>query len=157
MNPRVIAGSVVAAMAVATPFIAGWESKQNDPYRDIVGVQTVCYGETRVQMRRYSDSECSALLIKAVGEVMQPVIDCTPGLVNRPNQLAAATSLAYNAGVSAYCKSTVARKFNEGDFIGGCEAFRFWVYSGGKKVNGLVRRREAEIELCKNGLAAGGR
>ncbi len=152
MNPRLIAGSIVGAMAIATPFIAGWEGKRNDPYRDIVGVQTVCYGETRVAMRRYSDSECSALLIKAVGDFMQPVIDCTPGLINRPEQLAAATSLAYNIGAGAYCRSTIAKRFNAGDLRGACDGFRAWVNAGGKRVQGLVNRREAERKLCLTGL-----
>lgn len=152
MNPRVIAGSIVAAMAVATPFIAGWEGKRNDPYKDLIGLDTVCYGETRVPMRRYSDSECSAMLIKAVGDFMQPVIDCTPGLINRPSQLAAATSLAYNIGDGAYCRSTVAKRFNAGSFRAACDGFLVWVNAGGKRVQGLVNRREAERKLCLTGL-----
>lgn len=147
-----IAGGIIAAMALAVTTIATWEGKRNDPYRDIVGVQTVCYGETRVAMRRYSDAECSSLLIKATGEFMQPVVDCTPVLINMPNQLAAATSLAYNIGASAYCGSTVARRFNAGDLRGGCDGFRSWVMAGGKRVQGLVNRREAERKLCLTGL-----
>jgi hypothetical protein len=35
------------AAAIMTPLVAGWEGKRNDPYLDIVAVQTVCYGKTR--------------------------------------------------------------------------------------------------------------
>lgn len=151
---KVAAWAITAAVPVAVAIIAPWEGLRNDPYKDIAGINTVCFGETRVEMRRYSDAECLAMLNKAVEGFANQVLQCTPILANHPYQLAAASSLAYNTGVSAYCKSTAARKFNSGDLVGGCESFRLWVYAGGKKVNGLIRRREAEIELCKTGLVA---
>lgn len=148
LSRPVLTAIVGAAALIATPFIAGWEGKKNDPYRDIVGVQTVCYGETRVQMRRYSDKECLDLLNEGVKSFSEEVLAVTPILANRPIQLAAATSLAYNIGINAYAKSTVARRFNAGDIKGGCEAFKMWVKAGGKTVQGLVNRREAEYKLC---------
>jgi lysozyme len=148
-----VAASIVAAMVISVPFIAGWEGKRNDPYRDMVGIMTVCYGETRVAMQRYSDSECSAQLIMATGDFMQPVLDCTPGLAERPAQLAAATSLAYNIGGKAYCGSTVARRFNAGDYKGACAAFLMWNKAGGRVVKGLVNRRKDEHRICMRGLA----
>lgn len=151
---HVIKWATAAAVPVAVYFIGPWEGLSRDPYTDLAGYRTVCYGETRVEMRRYTDAECLAMLNKAVEEFANQVLQCTPILAYHPYQLAAASSLAYNTGVSAYCKSTAARKFNSGDLVGGCESFRLWIYAGGKKVNGLIRRREAEIELCKTGLAA---
>ena len=46
----VVGGGFGAALLLAIPFIGGWEGKSNDPYNDIVGVKTVCYGETRVEL-----------------------------------------------------------------------------------------------------------
>lgn len=149
---KIIASAVAGAIALATPFIAGWEGKRNDPYNDIVGIPTVCYGETRVEMRRYSDTECISMLVKAVGEFAGPVLECTPVLAERPHQLAAATSLAFNIGSGGYCRSTAARRFNAGDIKGGCDAFLMWNKAGGKVVRGLVNRREAERKLCLTGL-----
>lgn len=152
VNPKYAGGAIAAALAIATPLIAKWEGKRNDPYTDIVGVKTVCYGETRVQMRRYSDAECTAMLNKAVAEYMQPVIRCAPALANRPYQLAAATSLAYNIGPAAFCRSTAARRFNAGDMKGGCKAIAYWNMAGGRVVPGLVNRRADEVRLCMKGL-----
>ncbi|MBY2927411.1 lysozyme [Sphingomonadales bacterium 56] len=135
-------------MVLAVPLIATWEGKSNDPYLDIVKVKTVCYGETRVLMRRYSDAECSAMLETAVQGFAEPVARCTPAIANRPYQLAAATSLAYNVGARGYCGSTAARRFNAGDFKGGCAALKFWNKAGGRVVAGLVNRRAAEYRLC---------
>ena len=41
-------GAVAVALALAATAVAQFEGKSNDPYRDIVGVATVCYGETKV-------------------------------------------------------------------------------------------------------------
>lgn len=144
------------ALLFAVPFIGGWEGKRNDPYRDLAGIQTVCYGETRVKMRRYTDQECLDMLRRAVEkDFMQPVLKTTPTLEDRPYELAAATSLAYNIGVSAWEGSTARKKFLQGKFIDGCKAFRPWdkVRKNGKlvAVRGLANRRKDEIKLCLQG------
>lgn len=148
VNRTVIAGLGALALAVATPFIAEWEGKRNDPYRDIVGVQTVCYGETNVAMRRYTDAECLSMLNESVATYRDAVLRCTPSLTGHPIQLAAVTSLAYNIGPGAYCRSTVDRRFDAGDLRGGCNAILMWNRAGGRVVQGLTNRRNAEYELC---------
>lgn len=155
MSKGIIAASAGAALLLSVPFIASWEGKSNDPYRDIVGVQTVCYGETRVEMRRYSDAECLGMLQQAVKGFETQVLKCTPSLADRPYQLAAATSLAYNIGATAYCRSTVDRRFDQGRFKEGCEAFKLWNRAGGRVVKGLVNRRNAEYKLCVTYLTSG--
>ncbi len=170
VNPRVIAWAVAASVAIATPFIAPWEGKKNDPYLDIVGIPTVCYGETRVEMRRYTDAECMDMLQPAVEGFAKDVLTCTPGLAHHPYQLAAATSLTYNIGSGAYCRSTVAKRFNAGDLRGGCAAFALFngaTYSKPQpnhncrqlkdgrwfcEVQGLINRRKDEVGLCMVGL-----
>ena len=149
---HVLKWATAAAVPVAVAIIAPWEGKSNDPYRDIVNVPTVCYGETRVEMRRYSDAECLAMLNKAVEGFANKVLQCTPILASHPYQLAAATSLAYNIGIGAYCRSTAARLFNSGDLRSGCNAMTLWNKAGGRVVQGLVNRRKAERELCMVGL-----
>lgn len=139
---------IAAALALAVPLIGKWEGKRNDPYLDIVKVPTVCYGETRVKMRRYTDDECLAMLQKGVKEFAEPVARCTPAIADRPYQLAAATSLAYNIGIRAYCQSTADRRFDNRDFAGGCAAIKFWNKAGGRFVQGLANRRAEEYRLC---------
>lgn len=147
-----ISAAIAAALAIATPFVAGWEGKRNDPYRDIVGLMTVCYGETKVEMRRYSDAECTAMLEDSLVGYAEPVLKRNPQLQYHPNQLAAATSLAYNIGPANYARSTVARRFDIGNYVGACDAFLMWNKAGGRVVKGLTNRRKAERELCLTGL-----
>ena len=105
-------GAPAAALLITT--VAGWEGKRNDPYKDIVGVWTVCYGDTKVAMRRYSDAECSAVLSDRLVAYAGPVLDRNPELAGHAEQLAAASSLAYNIGPSAYARSSVARTSRPG-------------------------------------------
>lgn len=145
---KVVGGAGAAALLLAT--VALFEGKRNDPYYDSVGVLTVCYGETRVQMRRYNDAECQEMLADGVSGFAQNVLKRNPELKDRPNQLVAATSLAYNIGVGAYSRSTVARRFSAGDFKGACDAFLMWSKAGGKPI--LLKRRQQERALCYKGL-----
>ncbi len=141
------------AIALCLSIIMPWEGKRNDPYRDIVGVLTVCYGETQGPMRRYSDAECSDMLRRRVErDYAAPVLRCVPGFATRPEPYAASISLAYNIGAKAFCGSTAARRFNAGDWRGGCNAFLMWSKAGGRVVSGLVNRRRAEQGVCLKGV-----
>lgn len=150
-NPGKSATAVglAAALALATPLVVKWEGIRNDPYNDIVGVKTVCVGETHVVMRRYTTPECLAMLNKALtSKYAADVARCTPIIADKPYLFAASISLAYNIGTNAYCRSTVARRFNAGDFVGACNGFLAWSYAGGKQIPGLLNRRRDERRLC---------
>lgn len=140
------------AAALLIGLVGTWEGKRNDPYRDIVGVMTVCYGETRVEMRRYSDAECKAMLAEGLVDFAQPVLARNPELAGHDPQLAAAVSLAYNIGPAAYRKSNVAKLFTARRWKEACNAFLAWRFAGGKEVRGLLRRRQDERALCLRGL-----
>lgn len=142
-------GALAAALIVATPFIAAKEGKRNAPYFDTVGVATVCYGETNVPMRRYTDAECLAMFQNSLTSTYGAgVARCTPGIMDRPRVAASAISLAYNIGVIGYCRSTAARLFNSGRIADGCRAYMMWV-----RQRELVGRRTKERDLCLSGVA----
>ncbi len=151
-NARLQKAVGVSAAMLLVGFVAQWEGKSNDPYRDLVGVWTVCYGETRVQMRRYTDAECKEMKANALADFADPVLKRNPELKGRDNQLAAAVSLSYNIGSAAYARSTVARRFSEGRWREACDAFLLWNRAGGRVVKGLDNRRRSERELCLRGL-----
>ena len=141
-------GALVLLLASVSQF----EGKRNDPYLDIVKVSTVCYGETRVAMRHYSDAECSDMLAAGLADFAGPVLTRNPELAGHDAQLAAAVSLAYNIGPAAYRKSSVARGFSAGQWRSACDAFLKWSYAGGRQVAGLLKRRQSERVICLRGL-----
>lgn len=58
------------------------------------------------------------------------------------------TSFSFNVGTEAFCSSTLVKKLNSGDYEGACQELKRWVYVDGRRVQGLVNRREAEYRLC---------
>jgi len=80
------------------------------------------------------------------------VAKCTPSLRGKDEEWAAATSLAYNIGVGAYCKSSIDRFFDAGQPAKACDTFLLWDKAGGKRVQGLANRRAAERALCLKGI-----
>ncbi|HEQ3519056.1 TPA: lysozyme [Citrobacter freundii] len=62
-------------------------------------------------------------------------------------QFDALVSFAYNVGSRALSTSTLLRKLNDGDVNGTADEFLRWNKAGGKVLNGLARRREAERAL----------
>ena len=123
-------------------------------YADIVGVWTICDGDTKGVRAGMVETEagCRDRLERQLVAHAAPVLRCVPGLRGRDNQLVASVSLAYNIGTAGFCRSTAARRFNAGDWQGGCDAFLRWNKAGGREVRGLTLRRQRERALCLRGL-----
>ena len=152
------AAAIAAAVAIAAPVAMHFEGLRTKPYRDPVGIPTVCYGETQRAMRQYTPSECAVMLQARQARDYGPqVLQCVPGLADprRVNAFAASIDFAYNAGVRAFCRSSMARGFNAGRWSEGCRAFGLYDKArvNGRLVvlRGLARRRSAEISLCLKG------
>jgi lysozyme len=146
--------------AIVIPETKLWEGKRNHAYLDIAGIPTICFGDTaNVQLGQVaSDAECDERLARQLLNHAGPVLRCVPALARaeRVQQRAAAIVLAYNIGPRAFCGSTAARRFNAGDWRGGCDAFLRWNKArvGGelREVRGLTNRRRAEHAVCVKGL-----
>jgi lysozyme len=63
------------------------------------------------------------------------------------NALIAAADFAYNLGTSRLKSSTLRKKLIAEDWDGARRELMKWVYGGGKKLPGLVKRRAAEAAL----------
>ena len=141
----IIAGSAAAGLVAV---VAMFEGKSNDPYQDIVGVHTVCFGETRVKMRTYTDAECEEMLAEGLSDFARAVLKRNPELRGHDPQLLAATSLAYNIGTAGYNRSSAAQYFSRGKWRTACDKFLLWRKAGGRVVPGLVNRRKKERAIC---------
>ena len=62
-------------------------------------------------------------------------------------QTAAIVDFIYNLGSGSYRASTLRAVINRGELEAAPVQLRRWVYSGGRRLKGLMRRRAAEIEL----------
>lgn len=144
-----------AVLAAAIALVGGWEGLRTVAYRDIVGVPTVCFGETRgVKMGdRYTVEECQVMLGQGLAEFETGVRRCLTAPDAIPDKpYVAFLSLSYNIGTGAFCGSTVARRANAGDIVGACNAIPMWNKAGGRVVQGLVNRRAEEQRICLEGV-----
>jgi lysozyme len=139
----------VTAVALAASFIVGWESMESRPYLDAVNVPTVCAGHTSsVDMTKiYTDKECWHLLDKDT-LVAAKAVDRLVRVPINENEKIAYISLVFNIGEGAFAKSTLLRLLNSGQYTAACQQLPRWVYAEGKKLRGLVRRRNAEMMVC---------
>lgn len=64
----------------------------------------------------------------------------------------AITSFIFNLGPGRYQQSTLRRRVNEGSWAEAAQEIRRWVYGGGKKLPGLVARREVEALLIEGAM-----
>ncbi len=69
------------------------------------------------------------------------------GVALTQNQVDALGSFIFNVGPAAFNDSTLLRKLNAGNFGAVPDELRRFVYAGGRKLPGLIRRREAEAQL----------
>lgn len=160
INRAVVTGgsaAAVAAMAlIATPIYKLWEGEKLVPYKDIVGVWTVCSGDTRnVTPGKAETKESCAKRTQAILEDFgNGVLRVNPSLKDYPLQFAGHTIFAANIGLSAYGKSSVLRLDLQGKHREACRAMRLYDKAGGKVIKGLQNRREGtvnmvgEYELC---------
>lgn len=134
--------------------IKSFEGLRLKPYLCAAGVPTIGYGTTvypdgkkvSLQDSEISEAEAEALLEHDLITFCQAVED----MVTVPltdNQFGALVSFSYNVGSSALKNSTLLRKLNSGDYVSAAENFLKWVNAGGRRLSGLVKRREAEQSL----------
>lgn len=159
---KIIAGVAAAALSLSAggfALIAGWEGKENKPYRDIVGVLTVCYGSTgpHVGTATRTDAECETMLREDAVRFERAVLRCSAPAVLNQNQYDALVSFSFNVGEAAYCGSTLSRKVRASDYAGASAEFPKWSYAGGKQVRGLLNRRLAEQRLFNAPVAPAAR
>jgi len=144
-NVKKTAGWLAATVAL----VAAAEGLVTHTYPDVGGVPTYCYGETKDAQwgKTYTKEQCDEKLAARLVEFNRGVDSCV--FVELPDsRRAALVSLSYNIGVPAFCKSTVVRKLNAGDVVGGCDAILMWNKVKGVVWRGLTNRREKERALC---------
>jgi lysozyme len=124
-------------------------------YLDLVKVPTICDGLTGPDIKagmHFTSAQCTARLQDALVIHARGVMACTSGLAlgvpRRDNVRIASVSLAYNVGVSAYCRSSVPAKINAGQIRAACDALLSFNRAGGRVVSGLTARRQRERAIC---------
>lgn len=138
-----------SAISIAEPHLKKWEGLRLKAYSDVAGVATIGYGSTNrnlVAKGRITEEEALAQL-RSDMTACQTCIERAVTVELTPYQKAALISFVYNVGGQAFRDSTLLRLLNEGQYSEVPAQLRRWKFSKGKIIQGLINRREAEIDL----------
>ena len=135
-----------------------------DPYMDPVGIWTIGWGHAIRYKGKFLRGKENRMLARSLYPggittfqaedlLRADLLDACRDVEHMlkigvtDNQFAALVSFAFNVGGPSLERSTLLRKLHVGDISGAYEEFPRWNKSGGKILNGLTRRREAERVL----------
>ncbi|KAL8811653.1 MAG: hypothetical protein Q9200_001623 [Gallowayella weberi] len=136
--------------AKGVDFIAGFEGFRANFYNDAAGVRTIGYGHA---CQTAGECDFPAPITQAKGkELLNSDADEFEACVNskvtvaiNQNQFDALVSFAFNLGCGNL--ANIAKKLNANDFSGATASMKQYTHAGGQELPGLVKRRNAEVEL----------
>lgn len=127
--------------------IKQFEGFSAEPYLCPAGYWTIGYGHVIHDPKDYPYSITNDEALELLSHDIMKAENAVLRLISVPltnGQFDALVSFTFNLGSGALQRSTLRRKINRADHADAPAEFRKWVWAGGKKLNGLVRRRAAE-------------
>ena len=132
--------------------IKQFEGFSSKIYLDSAGLKTIGFGhlilpsETSSFQNGVTEADATTLLKKEIEVAEQAVSRLITSPINQ-NQFDSLVSFTFNLGSAAFQRSTLRAKINREEHEQVPREFMRWVYAGGIKILGLIRRRRAEAEL----------
>lgn len=130
--------------------IKTYEGFSAKAYRCPAGYWTIGYGHRIATHETFpeniSKAEAEALLLRDV-QVAEKAVRKGITIVLNENQFSALVSFVYNIGSGAFMRSTLRKQVNAGNHSAIPRELLRWVWSNGRKLPGLVKRRDAEGKL----------
>ena len=118
-------------------------------YQDAVDVWTIGYGHTKDVQEgdKWSKEKADFMLWRELEDEYEEYVNNYVHVPITQQQFDALCSWVYNLGPSNLKRSTLLRKLNNGDYDEVPQQIKRWNKAGGKVLEGLTRRREAEALL----------
>lgn len=147
------------AVEVSAVLMRRFEGLYLKPYMCPAGVPTIGYGATyyedgtsiRLTDPPITRERAESLLLWMVRTVYLPAVLKLCPSVPDPYKLAALIDFTFNLGSGQLRGSTLRKRVNADRWEDVPAELRKWVRGGGRVLNGLVKRREAEIVLVERG------
>lgn len=125
-------------------------------YQDQGGVWTIGYGHTGKDVYEgmtITAEQADALLIDDIGRAALCVNRHVMVSINQ-NQFDALVDFTFNLGCKTLFYSTLLIRVNQGNMTEAAAQFLRWDHAGGRVIPGLMRRRQAEIDLFQRSDAS---
>ena len=131
--------------------IRRFEGLRLNPYRCPAGVWTCGYGHTGPDVRADSPPItmrlAEAMLAEDAFGAAIAAGKASPVLWGDDARHAAIADFIFNLGATRYKASTLKKRVDAEDWDAAAAEIRRWVWGGGRRLPGLVKRREAEAAL----------
>lgn len=143
------AAAGLAISGAALVGIAMHEGYVPHAYKDPVGIWTIGFGETAGVKPGQTTTPIRAMvqMLDSANAIAKGMVACIHVPIAQ-HEFDAYLSFTYNVGAGAFCRSTLAKKLNEGKYEEACAELKKWVYAGGRVLPGLANRREQEYKKC---------
>jgi lysozyme len=118
-------------------------------YKCPAGVWTIGYGWTHgvKPTDQWTQAQAEEMLVKGLDQYENAVQSAIGAHATTSNQFSALVSICYNIGAGNFVKSSMLRHHKAGNYAKAADAFLLWNKAGGKVLNGLTKRRQAERAL----------
>lgn len=131
--------------------IKRFEGFSATPYVCPANIWTIGYGHVifaheRESLTQVDEAQAEQLLIQDV-RIAERAVKNLISLQLRQNQFDALVCFTFNLGSGTLQRSTLRRVINRGDENTVASQWMRFVWAGGRRLSGLVRRREAELAL----------
>jgi len=143
--------------ATGLELLKQWEGLRTTAYKDSGGVWTIGYGHTASAGKPHPKSgmkitkaQAEDILMRDLRQYEQAVNEAVKVPLS-DSQFAALVSFCYNVGADKFRKSTLLKKLNRGDYNAVPAELMKWTRADGKRLQGLVNRRAAEVGLWAKG------
>ena len=141
---------------IAIALIKRFEGCRLKPYLCPAGIATIGYGSTRypngrrvtMQDEPISEEKAEVFLYYIVTRIAYSIFKLCPILLTEDRgKQASIIDFVYNLGTGNLKASTLRRRINEGNWDEAAHELRKWIYGGGRRLRGLVIRRNVEARF----------
>ena len=131
--------------------IKHFEGCETKAYKCPAGVWTIGYGHIKGVQEGdvITETQAHEMLVEELNEYENYIHDLVKCPLNQ-NQIDALVSWVFNLGSGNLSSSTLLKVLNAGDYAGVPAQIMRWNKAGGKVLEGLTRRRQAEADLFGN-------
>jgi lysozyme len=162
LKKKLIVAFIAAGLSAPAAYVGYDLTLQSEglvlaPYSDPVGLTTYCAGHLAtkkdVLKKSYTEKECMTIFAKDFKKHQDETDKMVDGKYASEWQRGALTDMTFNNGPSLIEKSIMISLVKQGKHVEACDQLIRWVYAKGKKLGGLVKRREKTLPYCLGELS----
>src|SRR5262249_17224984 len=126
------------------------EGLRLEKYQDVAGKWTIGYGHLIKNGEIFDGPITEDRATELLGQDLRAAESAVNELVSvtlNDNQYSALVDFVYNVGKGNFEASMLLKRLNAAKYTAAVSEFLKWVYAGGRRIEGLARRRAAERAL----------